>query len=176
MAWRDEVTSQQWDDWMKFAKKVSRQNQVQKTSLGYEDYAAQAIEKLLKERVQPDNVEAWLRRTISNLYIDRFRKIQRRGGASNRDLNDEEWEREMVSYAGRSASNLVIKMDSVDQVLAILNVKERTILIMATAGFDNHEIAHELGYASNKVVATRLKQIIEKVQTEIEKLSSSQRF
>jgi hypothetical protein len=40
---------------------------------------------------------------------------------------------------------------------------------MATAGYDNHAIADELGFASNKVVATRLRQISQKVQTLVEK-------
>jgi hypothetical protein len=40
---------------------------------------------------------------------------------------------------------------------------------MATAGYDNHAIADELGFASNKVVATRLRQISQKVQALVEK-------
>jgi hypothetical protein len=34
---------------------------------------------------------------------------------------------------------------------------------MAAADYDNHAIAEHLGYASNKVVATRIRQISEKV-------------
>lgn len=168
MAWRDEVTPQQWEEWMQFAKKHSRKSQGRATSLGFEDYAAQGIEKLLKQDKCPPNVQAWLATTINRIYIDRFRKIERRGGPSIREMDDQQWEREMVSFAAGSPSAIVRKRESVSEILELLDMKERTLLIMATAGFDNHQIAHELGYASNKVAATRLKQIIEKVKNGIE--------
>lgn len=70
------------------------------------------------------------------------------------------------------ASALVQRRDSVDQVLAILNNKEREILIMAAAGFDNHEIAMHLDYPTNKIVATRIKQIEEKARLALTQSSS----
>jgi DNA-binding CsgD family transcriptional regulator len=51
----------------------------------------------------------------------------------------------------------------------VLTEKEREVLIMAAAGYDNHEIANYLAYGSNKIVATRLKQIQLKVRTELER-------
>jgi DNA-binding CsgD family transcriptional regulator len=46
-----------------------------------------------------------------------------------------------------------------------LNLKEKEILILSAAGYDNHDIAMYLGYKNNKIVATRLGQIEQKVKT-----------
>jgi DNA-directed RNA polymerase specialized sigma24 family protein len=163
MNWTDEISPQQWEEWMKLARKLSGAKK-QATSLGYEDYAAQAIEKLIQQPNRPNNVEGWLSLTINRQYIDRFRKIQARGGASNRELSDEQWEEEMLIYAAGSPSALVRRQESVSEVLALLSTKERELLIMAAAGYDNHEIAMYLNYRTNKIVATRLKQIQGKVR------------
>ena len=48
-------------------------------------------------------------------------------------------------------------------MLSVLNQKEKEILILSAAGYDNHEIAMYLNYRNNKIVATRLGQIAEKV-------------
>ena len=163
MTWADDVSPEQWQEWMALAKKLSGAKK-QATSLGYEDYAAQAIEKLIEQPTRPSNIEGWLALTIKRQYIDRFRKIQARGGASNRELSDEEWEAEMVIFAVGSPSALVQRQESVKEVLALLSDKEREILIMAAAGYDNHEIANYLNYRTNKIVATRIQQIREKVR------------
>jgi DNA-binding NarL/FixJ family response regulator len=102
--------------------------------------------------------------TINRQYIDRFRKIEARGGPSNRELSDEQWEEEMVIFAVGSPSALVQRQESVKEVLAVLTDKEREILIMAAAGYDNHDIANYLNYRTNKIVATRLQQIRDKVR------------
>ena len=145
------------------------------TTLGAEDYAASAIEKLLEQKERPANVEAWLRKTINNQYIDRFRKIEARGGVSHREWSDERWEEEMISHAFGSPSVMVAIKDHVNQVLKVLNEKEKELLILAAAGFDNHQIAIYANYKNNKIVATRLAQIAEKVKTEVEKISPSGR-
>jgi DNA-directed RNA polymerase specialized sigma24 family protein len=163
MTWADDVSPEQWQEWMALAKKLSGAKK-QATSLGYEDYAAQAIEKLIEQPTRPSNIEGWLALTIKRQYIDRFRKIQARGGASNRELSDDEWEEEMVIFAVGSPSALVQRQESVKEVLALLSDKEREILIMAAAGYDNHEIANYLNYRTNKIVATRIQQIREKVR------------
>ena len=46
MTWQDDVSAREWDEWQKFARKLSKSTK-QATSLGPEDYAAQAIEKRL---------------------------------------------------------------------------------------------------------------------------------
>ena len=165
--WQDEVTAQEWQQWQELAQKLSKSKK-QATSLGPEDYASQAIEKLLQQENRPNNVEGWIALTIKRQYIDRFKKIQARGGGSNRDLTDEQWEIEMVSHAVRSPSLMIQRRDQVEQVLSVLNVNVKEILILSAAGYDNHEIAMYLDYRTNKIVATRLAQIAKKVQTALE--------
>ena len=173
MTWQDEVSAREWDEWQKLARKLSKSKK-QATSLGAEDYAAQAIEKLLQQETRPVNIEGWLALTINRQFIDRFRKIQARGGGSNRNLTDEQWESEMISHAVRSPSIIIQRRDQVEAVLSLLNQKEKEILILSAAGYDNHEIAMHLEYGSNKIVATRLAQIKVKIQNGIGKMDSSQ--
>ena len=170
--WQDDVSTEQWEQWQELASKFSKQKKIP-TTLGAEDYAASAIEKLLAQPKKPENVEAWLRKAINNQYIDRFRKIQARGGASMRELTDEQWEEEMVSFAVGSPSGLIYIRESVAEVLAVLTEKEREILILSAAGFDNHQIANYLYYKSNKIVATRLAQIVDKVQKSVAKIGAN---
>jgi RNA polymerase sigma factor (sigma-70 family) len=169
MTWQSEVSPTEWAAWQDLARKTSKAKRMP-TSLGPEDYAASAIERLLEQKERPANVEAWLRKTINNQYIDRFRKIQARGGTSNRELTDEEWEIEMVTHAVGSPSGLVRIRESVDEVLSVLSAKEKEILILSTAGYSNHEIAMHLGYRTNKIVATRLGQINQKLKEQIHKV------
>ena len=171
MTWQSEVTPADWDEWQKLARKLSKSKK-QATSLGAEDYASQAIEKLLQQENRPANVEGWLALTINRQYIDRFKKIQARGGGSNRDLTDEQWEMEMVSHAVRSPSLMIQRRDQVEEVLSVLNQKEKEILILSAAGYDNHEIAMYLDYRTNKIVATRLGQIAEKVRKSLEGIAN----
>ena len=168
MTWQSDVTTEEWQEWMNRARRLSKARKVV-TSLGPDDYAAQAIEKLLKQEKRPANIDGWLALTIGRQYIDRFKKIQARGGASNRDLSDEQWEYEMVCHAIGSPSGLYRKKETVNEVLAILTEREREILIMSAAGYDNHEIAMHLGFRTNKIVATRLGQISQKVRDELSK-------
>ena len=170
MTWQSDVTSEEWDEWQKLARKLSKSKK-QATSLGPEDYASQAIEKLLQQENRPVNVEGWLALTINRQYIDRFKKIQARGGGSNRDLTDEQWEMEMVSHAVRSPSLMIQRRDQVEEVLSVLNQKEKEILILSAAGYDNHEIAMYLNYRTNKIVATRLGQIAEKVREKLKDIN-----
>jgi len=175
MTWQDEATPEEWERWQEFARKISKSKKVA-TTLGAEDYAAGAIEKLLMQDHRPDNVEGWLALTIKNQYIDRFRKIQARGGASMRELTDQEWELEMVSHAIGSPSGIIYIKESVNEVLAVLSDKEKEILILAAAGFDNHQIAMYLNFKSNKIVATRIAQIREKVAKSVAAIESERRI
>ena len=170
MTWQDEVSAREWDEWQKLARKLSKSKK-QATSLGAEDYAAQAIEKLLQQETRPVNIEGWLALTINRQFIDRFRKILARGGGSNRNLTDEQWENEMISHAVRSPSIIIQRRDQVEAVLSLLNQKEKEILILSAAGYDNHEIAMYLNYRTNKIVATRLGQIAEKVREKLKDIN-----
>ena len=174
MTWQDDVTPEQWAQWQEAARKAANAKRVF-TTLGAEDYAAQAIEKLLEQREQPANVEAWLRLTIKNQYIDRFRKIEARGGVTQREWSNERWEEEMITRAIGSPSAFVVARAHVEEILGTLKDKEKELLILHAAGFDNHQIAIYANYKNNKIVATRLAQIAEKVKTEVEKLSPSGR-
>ena len=168
MTWQSDVTPQEWEEWMRLARKLSKAKKVI-TSLGTDDYAAQAIEKLVMQENRPANIDGWLALTIKRQYIDRFKKVQARGSASIRDLSDEQWEYEMVCHAIGSPSGLYRNKESVNEVLAILTEREREILIMSAAGFDNHQIAMHLGFRTNKIVATRLSQISQKVKDQLSK-------
>ena len=172
MTWQDDVTLEQWAQWQDVARKAANAKRVF-TTLGAEDYAAQAIEKLLEQKEQPANVEAWLRLTIKNQYIDRFRKIEARGGVTQREWSNERWEEEMITKAIGSPSAFVVARAYVEEILGSLKDKEKELLIMYAAGFDNHQIANYCGYKSNKIVATRIAQVLQKVKTEFEKISSS---
>jgi DNA-directed RNA polymerase specialized sigma24 family protein len=170
VTWQEEISSDQWEEWMATAQRLSKSKK-QVTSLGPEDYASQAIEKLFSQEERPVNVEGWLALTIKRQYLDRFKKIQARGGGSNRDLSDEQWEMEMISHAVRSPSMVIQGRDQVEEVLNVLNQKEKEILILSVAGYDNHEIAMHLNYGSNKIVATRLAQIAKKVNKALKTLN-----
>ena len=172
MNWQDDVTQEEWAQWQEVARKAANAKRVF-TTLGAEDYAAQGIEKLLEQKEQPANVEAWLRLTIKNQYIDRFRKIEARGGVTQREWSNERWEEEMIIKAIGSPSAFVVARAYVEEILGSLKDKEKELLIMYAAGFDNHQIANYCGYKSNKIVATRIAQVLQKVKTEFEKISSS---
>ncbi len=162
MKWTDSVTEAEWTEWTKIARRASNKRGVN-SSLGAEDYAAAAIEKLIKQQVRPDNVEAWLRTVLRNMYIDRARKIVRHKFGNVEDINNEEVEREMIVFA-MGPSMRVFQLDTVRRLLNTLSSKEQKLLILSAAGMDNHEIAIELGYATNKIVATRIGQITTKLR------------
>jgi DNA-directed RNA polymerase specialized sigma24 family protein len=161
--WQDEESAEQWDIWQRLANKYSKAKKME-NSLGAEDYAAEAIEKLLKQEKKPLNVEGWICLTINRQYIHRVRRITDSKGVFRKDLADKEWEEEMLNHAVGSPSFRIRMNESVAQVLEVLTLKEQEILIFAAAGFDNHEIANHLGYKTNKIVATRLGQISQKVK------------
>jgi hypothetical protein len=56
MTWQDELSPQQWAEWIAAAQRISNSKR-QATSLGAEDYATLAIEKFLQQEVLPANVE-----------------------------------------------------------------------------------------------------------------------
>ena len=164
MSWTESVTEQEWKEWNALAMKVAKKREIGPTSLGHEDYAASAIEKLIQQPERPNNVEGWLTTVIKNAYFDRFRKIVARGGSSIRELTDEEWEAEMISFAVGGPSAGAIAKDEVEQALNLLSEREKELLILAAAGYSNAQIAIYLEYKTGKVVATRIKQINEKLK------------
>ena len=155
--WQDEVTLDEWQLWQSVARQASiRRGQI--TSLGHEDYAAQAIEKLLVQEVRPPNVEAWLRTTIRNAYIDRWRKITARGGESERNIEDRQFENELKSTLLGPKSAYMVQ-ESVNEILGHLSDKHQRLVLLYAAGYDPDEIAVELGYGSSQAVSNQLRRI-----------------
>lgn len=136
------------------------------TSLGAEDYASTAIEKLLNQKEKPENIEAWLKMVITNMMIDRHKKLKARK-PSLRDLSPEEIQAMAVGRNDRSLTSLLAIKDEVADILDALPDKEQQLLVLDAAGFTTKEIAEELGYASAKVVATRIKQVRKKLKESI---------
>jgi RNA polymerase sigma factor (sigma-70 family) len=132
------------------------------TSLGAEDYASTAIEKLLKQKEKPENIEAWLKMVITNMMIDRHKKMKARK-PSLRALSPEEIQAMAVGRNDRSLTSLLAIKDQVADILDGLPDKEQQLLVLDAAGFTTKEIAEELGYASAKVVATRIKQVRKRI-------------
>ena len=137
------------------------------STLGPEDFAAQAIEKLLKLDSMPINLEGWLKAVITNLYIDRNRHID----ARHRNLGktfiahtDEEIA-ELVSDKNEpSLSSWLVNVEFAREILESLSLTDQQILVLHTAGYTTAEIAVQLDYANAQVVATKMGQIRTKLQ------------
>lgn len=136
------------------------------TSLGNEDYAATAVEKLIEHKTEPPNIEAWLRLVVTNMMLDRRRKLRIRK-PSLRGLEPDQLDA-MIGISGkRTFSSAVVNRDLVADLLDGLNEKDQRLLILDAAGFTTSEISVELGYANAKVAATRLKQVRNKLKEEL---------
>ena len=136
------------------------------TSLGYEDYAASAVEKLLEQEEEPPNLEAWLRLVVTNMMYDRSRKIKARK-PSLRGLEPDQLDAMLVGQRKTSLSTQVANQDLLADLLEDLNEKDQRLLILDAAGMKSKEIAEELGFANAKVVATRIQQVRKKLQQEV---------
>lgn len=165
--WSESVTPEEWAEWIAFAEQVARKQEKRPTSLGFEDYAQQALEKLFQQPNRPDNIKGWLTTVVKNAYIDRFRKISARGGESLKALTDDEWEHEMVAFAVASPSALALDQKVIMGILESFSPREKELLLYATAGYKNNEIAEILDYKNGKIVATRIAQIMEKVKNKL---------
>ncbi len=166
--WTDSVPEAQWDEWMKIARKHSVLRQ-RDSSLGPEEHASSAIEKLLSVDSRPVNVEAWIKLVINRIYIDRNRRIERRKkpgglGVPLYGATDEELEREvLLRFSGVGLSTAHVQRDEVERVMSLLGTDEYELIMLHVQGYDNHEIAAEIGYKTNKVAAMRIAQIKKKI-------------
>ena len=70
----------------------------------------------------------------------------------------------MISFAVGGPSAGAIAKAEVSQALDLLSDREKELLILAAAGYSNAQIAIYLEYKTGKVVATRIKQINEKLK------------
>jgi DNA-directed RNA polymerase specialized sigma24 family protein len=137
------------------------------TTLGPEDFAAQAIEKLLKLDKMPDNLEGCLKAVITNLYIDRNRHVD----ARHRNLGQTfvgHTDDEIADLVGDkdqpSMSSLLVNVDFAREILESLSSTDQQILVLHTAGHSTAEIAIQLDFANAQVVATKIGQIRTKLQ------------
>lgn len=161
--WTDSVTEAEWAEWHKIGLKHSVLRQ-KDSSLGPEEYASRAIEKLLGEDSRPVNVEAWIRLVINREYIDRNRRIERRGGTPLYGATDEDLEKEVLfRFSGVSPSTAHLQREEVERVMSVLGKDEYELIMLHVLGFDNHEIAAMVGYKTNKVAAMRIAQIKKKI-------------
>jgi len=137
------------------------------STLGPEDFAAQAIEKLLKLETMPDNLEGWLKAVITNLYIDRQRHSearQRNLGKSFVGLNDEEVAELIVDRDQPSMSSELVNVAFAREILESLPFRDQQIWVLHAAGYTTAEIAQQLEFANAQVVATKMGQIRKKLQ------------
>lgn len=137
------------------------------TSLGYEDYAASAVEKLLMQEQEPANIEAWIRLVVTNMMFDRNKKIKARK-PSLRGLDTEQLDAMLVGQSRTSLSSQIANQELVANLLEDLNERDQRLLILDAAGMNSKEIAQELGYANAKVVATRIQQVRKKLRKALE--------
>ena len=178
-----EPTDEELKHWWDFAQKVAKNKKFERDylSLGPDHYASEAIEKLLSQEKRPENVEAWLRTVIINSFKNHdkrnvFEEKDRDGVTFNkrridyRDGYDADTENELAYKLlnGRpmSLGTPLVQEERLAILLGSLSPKDRHIVNLKADGFDTDEIAAEMGYASAKVVANRLKIIAKKVEEE----------
>ena len=166
-----ELTEEQAKHAWKVALNISGKNG--HTTLGHEDFAAQAIEKLLKLEAMPDNLEGWLKAVITNLYIDRNRHVDARHrnlGKTFVGHTDDEIAELVTDNDQPSMSSLIVNVEFAREVLESLSPTDQQILVLHTAGHSTAEIAIQLDFANAQVVATKIGQI----RTKLKKAFGSQ--
>jgi DNA-directed RNA polymerase specialized sigma24 family protein len=137
------------------------------STLGPEDFAAQAIEKLLMLETMPDNLEGWLKAVITNLYIDRNRHVDARHrnlGKTFSGHTDDEIAKLVADRDQPSMSSLLVNVEFAREILESLSPTDQKILVLHTAGHSTAEIAIQLDFANAQVVATKIGQIRTKLQ------------
>jgi DNA-directed RNA polymerase specialized sigma24 family protein len=160
-----ELTDEQAKHAWKVALNISGKNG--HSTLGPEDFAAQAIEKLLKLETMPDNLEGWLKAVITNLYIDRDRHIDARHrnlGTTFVGHTDEEIAELVADKNQPSLSSLLVNVEFAREILESLPARDQQIWVLHTAGYSTAEIAVQLEFANAQVVATKMGQIRTKLQ------------
>lgn len=162
------------DDEAKWAMKVAldQSKRFGPSSLGYEDYAASAVEKLLMEEKPPPNMEAWIRMVVTNMMYDRNKKIKARK-PSLRGLEPDQLDAMLFGQRKTSLSTQVANQALLTDLLEELSEKDQRLLILDAAGMKSKEIAEELGFANAKVVATRIQQVRRKLKKEVLSQGSS---
>ena len=187
------LSDQDWKKYLEFATKRAKTYGAKGEMI--HDMAASAIEKLVKQKSKPENIEAWISKVIRNQLIDLGRK--RVGGVKSRhDLTknvtemvkkaiakkgkrkDADMDKSIMDLVGHISvliekspgsriASVIDNKAKVKKLMDKLSVKDKK-LIFAHFFEDksNKSIAKEMGYATDKVVATRIKQILKKLGAE----------
>lgn len=160
------LSDQEWKDAYEFAQLKAKffgaKNEL------VEDMAATAMEKLVKQDPKPDNIEAWLTTVVRNQMIDLGKKVKNHGGSSIKYEDMNMLVSEVSALIQRSHGSVIVNemanQEKVKKILEDLEPRDQELLMMHFAGKESKEIAQEMGYASAKVVATRIGQLIKKLQ------------
>ncbi len=160
------LSDQEWKDAYEFAQLKAKffgaKNEL------VEDMAATAMEKLVKQDPKPDNIEAWLTTVVKHQMIDLGKKVKNRGGTSIKYEDMNLLVSEVSALIQRSHGSVIVNemanQEKVKKILEDLEPRDQELLMLHFAGKESKEIALEMGYASAKVVATRIGQLIKKLQ------------
>lgn len=154
-----------------------------------DDLAATVVKRLFQREadVSQEARDAYVRACVRNAFIDEIRRdgaAMRRGRAEELPLDDEPVG--MRNFGGlpfsrTSPSNKVIRRERkvaahelVERIFAVLNERQRLILMLAAGETSNEEIATMLGYASSDSVKTTIARLRKKIRdefgTDIERL------
>ena len=177
-----EPSDEELQHWWKFAQNEAKKKKFKgdHLSLGPEHFASEAIEELLKRDKRPDNVEAWLKKVIFHAYFNHKKRMV----LDDIELGGDAIKKRRVEYHDgygpierdglairliQGASSLgtsMVREERLAILLEALSPKDREIIELKLDSFDTAEIAEELGYASARVVANRLKIIRGKMEEE----------
>jgi DNA-directed RNA polymerase specialized sigma24 family protein len=129
-------------------------------SLAHEDLAQDVVERYLRQDPPPDNLKAWTRTVTRNLatdtwrsaYANRVRLIGDRDAGGETDgatLED-------LGQAVYGPSAAVMDREMAAEVLAAVSVGDLAVLLDHLDGRSHADIAERHGYASPRLVATKI--------------------
>ena len=164
-------TPEEYEKWRTFAlKRVKKLKwNSDHLSLGPDTYADEAIEKLILLDELPENVEAWLTTVIKRRNLDHALRKRKFTYRDDPDISEEfeaadQLALRIMQGMPLSLAGEVVHQAQLSELLDSLSEKDRNIIQLSLANFSTEEIAQELGYASSKVVANRLKIIKSKLK------------
>ncbi len=145
-----------------FALERARQHRVEPYA---EDVAQEAVLRLLNQDPQPDNVEAWLTRVVSNLVHDKRRRDLRRRPAMDAESSSLDSREEGSRRSGEPGlSSQVAERLRIDEALAGLSDRDRSLLAAHLEGVPNGQLADQFGLANARVAAVSLARIRRRVR------------
>ena len=165
-----QLSDQEWQDAMDFAKKFAKKMvikfAVDKNNI--EDFASTAVLKLVKEKEKPRNIQAWLTTVITRQVMDFKKHLNVAQGGSIKGMATEDLIEKVSalvqSSIGTKIVNKLANQEKLKKLISTLAPRDQELLFLQATGMGNKEIAQEMEYASDKVVATRIKQLIKKIQ------------